>query len=131
MYCYIRQPETFGPAGCYKAKQQPGRFGGCQSTKRGFLPSPFSLGPFHRAKFLTSFSAYFIPLFPSSREQRSIVYEAGMDVTGMNTQLLTQTLVESFNTLADEVQNLSDRQTILEHKLRYAHEQVCSLLVVS
>ncbi|TGJ80039.1 hypothetical protein E0Z10_g8728 [Xylaria hypoxylon] len=47
----------------------------------------------------------------------------GMDVTGINTQLLTQTLVESFNALADEVQNLSDRQTILEHKLRYAHEQ--------
>ncbi|KAI0022167.1 hypothetical protein F4780DRAFT_205018 [Xylariomycetidae sp. FL0641] len=41
----------------------------------------------------------------------------------MNTQHLTQTLVESFNALADEVQNLSDRQTILEHKLRYAHEQ--------
>ncbi|KAI1312581.1 hypothetical protein F5Y03DRAFT_340879 [Xylaria venustula] len=47
----------------------------------------------------------------------------GMDVAGMTTQLLTQTLVESFNALADEVQNLSDRQTILEHKLRYAHEQ--------
>lgn len=47
-----------------------------------------------------------------------------MDGTGMNTQLLTQTLVESFNALADEVQNLSDRQTVLEHKLRYAHEQV-------
>jgi lysyl-tRNA synthetase class II len=46
-------------------------------------------------------------------------------VTCGNTQLLTQTLVESFNALADEVQNLSDRQTILEHKLRYAHEQVC------
>ncbi|KAI0164927.1 hypothetical protein GGR57DRAFT_451103 [Xylariaceae sp. FL1272] len=41
----------------------------------------------------------------------------------MKTQLLVQTLVESFNALADEVQNLSDRQTILEHKLRYAHEQ--------
>ncbi|KAK5630122.1 hypothetical protein RRF57_005837 [Xylaria bambusicola] len=47
----------------------------------------------------------------------------GLEVSGMNTQLLTQTLVESFNALADEVQNLSDRQTILEHKLRYAHEQ--------
>ncbi|KAI1356543.1 hypothetical protein F5Y01DRAFT_267693 [Xylaria sp. FL0043] len=47
----------------------------------------------------------------------------GVDVAGMNTQYLTQTLVESFNALADEVQNLSDRQTILEHKLRYAHEQ--------
>ncbi|KAI0486195.1 hypothetical protein F4859DRAFT_469451 [Xylaria cf. heliscus] len=46
-----------------------------------------------------------------------------MDGPGMNTQHLTQTLVESFNALADEVQNLSDRQTILEHKLRYAQEQ--------
>ncbi|KAI1345161.1 hypothetical protein F5Y15DRAFT_19071 [Xylariaceae sp. FL0016] len=41
----------------------------------------------------------------------------------MSPQSLTQTLVDSFNALADEVQNLSDRQTILEHKLRYAHEQ--------
>ncbi|RYP56531.1 hypothetical protein DL771_011850 [Monosporascus sp. 5C6A] len=41
----------------------------------------------------------------------------------MNLQGLTQTLVESFNALADEVQNLSDRQVILEHKLRFAHEQ--------
>ncbi|KAI6093818.1 hypothetical protein F4821DRAFT_221523 [Hypoxylon rubiginosum] len=41
----------------------------------------------------------------------------------MNYQNLTQTLVESFNALADEVQNLTDRQTVLEHKLRYAHEQ--------
>ncbi|KAI1821258.1 hypothetical protein F4861DRAFT_542147 [Xylaria intraflava] len=46
-----------------------------------------------------------------------------MDMRGMNTQVLTLALAESFNTLADEVQNLSDRQTILEHKLRYAHEQ--------
>lgn len=35
-----------------------------------------------------------------------------------------RTLVESFNALADEVQSLVDRKTILEHKLRYAHEQV-------
>ncbi|KAK7748473.1 hypothetical protein SLS62_008513 [Diatrype stigma] len=41
----------------------------------------------------------------------------------MNLQDLTLTLVESFNALADEVQNLNDRQTILEHKLRFAHEQ--------
>ncbi|ORY62140.1 uncharacterized protein BCR38DRAFT_437640 [Pseudomassariella vexata] len=41
----------------------------------------------------------------------------------MKNQDVTQTLVESFNALADEVQNLSDRQTVLEHKLRYAHEQ--------
>ncbi|KAK0618149.1 hypothetical protein B0T17DRAFT_537054 [Bombardia bombarda] len=36
---------------------------------------------------------------------------------------LTQTLAESFSALADEVQSLIDRKTILEHKLRYAHEQ--------
>ena len=37
---------------------------------------------------------------------------------------LTKTLAENFNILADEVQFLSDRRTILEHKLRFAHEQV-------
>lgn len=36
----------------------------------------------------------------------------------------THTLVDSFNALADEVQSLTDRNTILEHKLRFAHEQV-------
>ncbi|KAK3383802.1 hypothetical protein B0T24DRAFT_606299 [Lasiosphaeria ovina] len=45
----------------------------------------------------------------------------------MNYVHLTQTLVESFNALADEVQSLIDRKTILEHKLRYAHEQYQSL----
>ena len=38
---------------------------------------------------------------------------------------LTRTLTENFNLLADEVQLLSDRKTVLEHKLRFAHEQVC------
>jgi len=38
----------------------------------------------------------------------------------------TQTLIELFNALADRVQALADRNTILEHKLRYAHEQVSS-----
>jgi hypothetical protein len=46
--------------------------------------------------------------------------------SGMSYQLLSQTLIESFNALADEVQALTDRKTILEHKLRYAHEQVGS-----
>ncbi|KAK3341540.1 hypothetical protein B0T25DRAFT_345149 [Lasiosphaeria hispida] len=36
---------------------------------------------------------------------------------------LTQTLAESFNALANEVQALIDHKTILEHKLRFAHEQ--------
>lgn len=42
----------------------------------------------------------------------------------MNYLHLTQTLAESFSALADEVQSLIDRKTILEHKLRYAREQV-------
>lgn len=41
----------------------------------------------------------------------------------MNYIHLTQTLVDSFNALADEVQSLTDRKTVLEHKLRFAHEQ--------
>ena len=39
---------------------------------------------------------------------------------------LTRSLTENFNVLADEVQLLSDRKTVLEHKLRFAHEQVSS-----
>lgn len=46
----------------------------------------------------------------------------------MDTPHLVQRLVDSFTALADEVQNLTDRKTILEHKLRYAHEQVCATL---
>jgi len=55
----------------------------------------------------------------------------------MSYLLLMQTLTESFNALANEVQTLTDRKTILEHKLRYAHEQVgvltfvCLLLCLS
>lgn len=41
----------------------------------------------------------------------------------MNDAYFIQTLSESFVALADEVQSLIDRKTILEHKLRYAHEQ--------
>ena len=37
---------------------------------------------------------------------------------------LMKTLTENFNVLADEVQLLSDRKTVLEHKLRFAHEQI-------
>ncbi|KAK5990364.1 hypothetical protein PT974_08631 [Cladobotryum mycophilum] len=36
---------------------------------------------------------------------------------------LTQTVSDAFNALADEVQVLADRKTVLEHKLRFAHEQ--------
>ncbi|KAK5663455.1 hypothetical protein OQA88_3884 [Cercophora sp. LCS_1] len=41
----------------------------------------------------------------------------------MNYPRLSLTLAESFSALADEVQLLIDRKTILEHKLRFAHEQ--------
>lgn len=43
---------------------------------------------------------------------------------------LSQTLAESFNALADEVQTLADRKTVLEHKLRFAHEQVRFFVLV-
>lgn len=44
---------------------------------------------------------------------------------------LTRTLTENFNILANEVQLLSDQKTILEHKLRFAHEQVSPLPFLS
>lgn len=37
---------------------------------------------------------------------------------------LSQTLADSFNALANQVQSLADRKTVLEHKLRFAHEEV-------
>jgi hypothetical protein len=37
---------------------------------------------------------------------------------------LTKELIHNFNTLADAVQLLSDRNTILQHKLQYAHTEV-------
>ncbi|KAK3397602.1 hypothetical protein B0T20DRAFT_453678 [Sordaria brevicollis] len=46
---------------------------------------------------------------------------AGLLVLG--DAVLQKTLTESFIALADEVQSLIDRKTILEHKLRFAHEQ--------
>jgi hypothetical protein len=45
-----------------------------------------------------------------------------------NIDELMKSLTDSFNILADEVQSLSDRKTILEHKLRFAHEQVCTTI---
>ncbi|KAH6897084.1 hypothetical protein B0T10DRAFT_396774 [Thelonectria olida] len=36
---------------------------------------------------------------------------------------LAHSLADAFNALADEVQTLTDRKTVLEHKLRFAHEQ--------
>jgi hypothetical protein len=37
---------------------------------------------------------------------------------------LTRELAKNFNTLADAVQILSDRNTILQYKLQYAHTEV-------
>lgn len=47
-----------------------------------------------------------------------------MPYNDLNYEELTKALTQNFNFLADEVQSLSDRKTILEHKLRFAHEQV-------
>lgn len=49
----------------------------------------------------------------------------------MDSRQLIRELVQSFNALADQVQDLTDRKTILEHKLRYAHEQVCTLFFLN
>ncbi|KAF8866579.1 hypothetical protein BDZ45DRAFT_795614 [Acephala macrosclerotiorum] len=46
-----------------------------------------------------------------------------MPLTEVDYEELIRTLSDNFNILADEVQLLSDRKTILEHKLRFAHEQ--------
>lgn len=47
-----------------------------------------------------------------------------MPLQDLDYEELTNTLINNFNILADEVQLLSDRKTILEHKLRYSHSQV-------
>jgi hypothetical protein len=47
-----------------------------------------------------------------------------MPSTALDHDELIKVLTDNFNILADEVQLLSDRKTILEHKLRFAHEQV-------
>ncbi|KYK58239.1 hypothetical protein DCS_05252 [Drechmeria coniospora] len=41
----------------------------------------------------------------------------------MDHRQLSHALADAFNALADEVQLLADRKTVLEHKLRFAHEQ--------
>lgn len=47
-----------------------------------------------------------------------------MQDNGIGLDDLVKSLADNFNVLADEVQVLSDRKIILEHKLRFAHEQV-------
>lgn len=46
----------------------------------------------------------------------------------MSHHQLSQALVDSFTALADEVQSLTDSKTVLEHKLRFAHEQVSAYI---
>lgn len=47
---------------------------------------------------------------------------------GMSHLDLTHSLADAFNALADEAQSLNDRRVVLEHKLRFAHEQVSRTL---
>jgi hypothetical protein len=54
-----------------------------------------------------------------------------MPFTDLDYEELITALTDNFNVLADEVQLLSDRKTILEHKLRFAHEQVSSKITSS
>ena len=57
----------------------------------------------------------------------SVLSDSKMQSDDSNFDDLMKTLIDNFNVLADEVQLLSDRKTILEHKLRFAHEQVCTV----
>ncbi|GAO13811.1 hypothetical protein UVI_02004670 [Ustilaginoidea virens] len=41
---------------------------------------------------------------------------------------LALSLADAFNALADQVQILADRKTVLEHKLRFAHEQIAVII---
>jgi len=54
-----------------------------------------------------------------------------MPVNDLNHEELIKTLTENFSILADEVQLLSDRKTILEHKLKYAHESVSIAIFIT
>ena len=47
-----------------------------------------------------------------------------MPINDLDYEELINVLTDNFTLLADEVQVLSDQKTILEHKLRFAHEQV-------
>ncbi|PSR80822.1 hypothetical protein BD289DRAFT_440125 [Coniella lustricola] len=61
---------------------------------------------------------------PAVLEDRAMDTDMG---AGMDSLQLIQKLVASFNAVATELQTLADRKTILEHKLRFAHEQYQAL----
>ena len=54
-----------------------------------------------------------------------------MPFNDLDYEELTRTLTENFNILADEVELLSDRKTILQHRLQYALESVSSIYFYS
>jgi hypothetical protein len=54
-----------------------------------------------------------------------------MPSSDLDHEELIKTLTDNFNILADEVQLLSDRKVTLEHKLRFAHEQVSTYYIIS
>ncbi len=64
----------------------------------------------------------FIP--PSACLLSAFIPHTTMQYIESDVDELLRNLTVNFNILADEVQLLSDRKTILEHKLRFAHEQV-------
>jgi hypothetical protein len=107
-----------------------------------------SLGRFTRSRRSSS-QRKIVPSFPkvqpsASHDPREALFScepvdacsggngcAGLDPNDMDhhgSQI--QTLSASFQVLAEEVQALVDRKTILEHKLRYANERV-SILATS
>lgn len=85
-------------------------------TAKTWLPIVASLLLLHLHLSLLRLLFLFLPS-PTSPALSS----SGM---GLSYVELSHTLADAFNALANEVQTLTDRKTVLEHKLRFAHEQV-------
>lgn len=77
------------------------------------------------------FSYSCVPVAIRQEDQCAPTDQSNEQFTAMDSPELVQRLVKSFTALAAEVEVLQDRKTILEHKLRYAHEQVCNCTILS
>lgn len=93
---------------------QPCSFG--RSSAR-FNSGPPIVDPLAVNSFSSSASHFHFLSLPHS-------FSAHAAQSGMDHNLLAHSLADAFNALADQVQVLADRKTVLEHKLRFAHEQV-------
>jgi hypothetical protein len=93
--------------------------------------SAYLIGRYHMLIVLRQDRTQSIPiaLHPTLLQSTSLmttnaILHPKMQYDESNLDELMKALTDNFNILADEVQLLSDRKTILENKLRFAHEQV-------